>query len=138
MMREKHTNKTYHRHNHLIPPSSISVPTSPFQYKSHSTTTSHIQNKIFMLLYLNHSTLTPHRKVTILTPAKVNNIMRPLMRSLYSSLYSHTLHLKTESYPTLQFCVDGVTFDGVILYIGECEYILKVKCCDSVAILNGV
>ena len=27
-----------------------SAPTSPFQHKSHSTTTSHIQNKIFMLL----------------------------------------------------------------------------------------
>ena len=53
------------------------------------------------------------------------------MRSLYPSLYSHTLHLKTESYPTLQFGVDGGRCDGVILYIGECKYILKAGfCCN--------
>ena len=46
-----------------------SAPTSPFQHKSHSTTTFHIQNKICMLLS-NHSTPIPNRKVTILTPTK--------------------------------------------------------------------
>ena len=33
--------------------------------------------------------------------------------------------------PTLQFCVDGGRCDGVILYIGECKYILKAGfCCN--------
>ena len=40
------------------------------------------------------------------------------------------LHLKTESYPTLQFCVDEGRCDGVILYIGECieGRILELRC----------
>ena len=71
---KKHTNKTRHRHNNLIPPSSPHL----FNTNLRSTT---IQS---MLLY-----------------------------------------------PTLQFCVDGGRCDGVILYIGECKYILKAEfCCN--------
>ena len=84
-----------------------SAPTSPFQHKSHSTTTSHIQNKICVFLSLplhshpkqksNHSYFNKISKYSTI----IWFCMHTLIWSLCTSLYSHTLHLKTESYPTL-------------------------------------
>ena len=135
---KKHTNKPHHRHNHLIPPSSL-------QHPPHLFNTNHAQplHLIFKACFSpNHSTPIRNRKVTILTPTKSQSKYSTIIMILYACtnekylipisvpILPHTTP-QHRIIPTLQFCVDGGRCDGVILYIGECKYILKEGfCCN--------
>ena len=77
---KKHTNKTHHRHNHLIPPSSL-------QHPPHLFNTNHSQplHLIFKACFSpNHSTPIRNRKVTILTPTKSQSKYSTIIMILYA------------------------------------------------------
>ena len=77
---KKHTNKTHHRHNHLIPPSSL-------QHPPHLFNTNHAQplHLIFKACFSpNHSTPIRNRKVTILTPTKSQSKYSTIIMILYA------------------------------------------------------
>ena len=90
-----------------------SAPTSPFQHKSHSTTTSHIHI---------HASLptTPNRKVTILTPTKSQSkILYACTNEKYLipisvPILPHTTP-QDRIIPHITSCVDSGRCDGVIL-----------------------
>ena len=66
---KKHTNKTHHRHNNLISPSSLQHP--PHLFNTNHTQPLHLTFKTkYSCFSPNHSTPIPNRKVTILTPTK--------------------------------------------------------------------
>ena len=87
-----------------------SAPTSPFQHKSHSTTTSHIQNKISMLLsqplhshpkqkgYHSYSNTKSQSKYNMILYACTNE---KYLIPISVPILPHT----TESYPTLHFSI---------------------------------
>ena len=66
---KKHTNKTHHRYNNLISPSSLQHP--PHLFNTNHTQPLHLTFKTkYSCFSPNHSTPIPNRKVTILTPTK--------------------------------------------------------------------
>ena len=77
---KKHTNKTHHRHNNLIPPTSL-------QHPPHLFNTNHAQplHLIFKACFSpNHSTPIRNRKVTILTPTKSQSKYSTIVMILYA------------------------------------------------------
>ena len=85
-----------------------SAPTPPFQHKSHSTTTSHIQNKIFMLLsqplHSHPKQKGYHSYSNKITQSKYNLYActnEKYLIPISVPILPHT----TESYPTLHFSI---------------------------------
>ena len=88
---KKHTNKTHHRHNHLISPSSL-------QHPLHLFNTNHTQ-PLHLTFKTKYSCFSPNhstpRKVTILTPtksqSKYNMILYACTNEKYLNQFYHLL-----------------------------------------------
>ena len=106
---KKHTNKTHHRHNNLISPSSLQHP--PHLFNTNHTQPLHLTFKTkYSCFSPNHSTPIPNRKVTILTPTKSQSKYNMILYACTNEKYLIPVSVPilphtTESYPTLHFSI---------------------------------
>ena len=127
---KKHRNKTHltdtttsFHHRHFSTHLTFSTQITLNHYTSHSKQNMHASLQSLHSHPKQKSNHSYSSKLTIQI-FKNNMILYACTNEKYLIPISvPILHLKTESYPTLQFCVDEGGCDGVILYIGECKYI---------------
>ena len=118
---KKHTNKTHHRHNNLISPSSLQHP--PHLFNTNHTQPLHLTFKTkYSCFSPNHSTPIPN---TILTPTKSQSKYNMILYACTNEKYlipisvpilPHTTP-QDRIIPHITSCVDSGRCNGVIFII---------------------